>query len=102
MCKHTLVNEVDAELKKTPGVVALVNDHTGQVAAFMAPVPYWKKDKAQGRDAGSGGDDTSSPTKTAEQVAQARNTPPATSAKPTAEEVKQAKKTLRAAGFSGL
>ena len=93
MCKHTLVNEVDAELKKTPGVVALVNDHTGQVAAFMAPVPYWTKKKAE---------DRAEPN--VEQVAQARNTPPtpAASAKPTAQEVTQAKKTLRAAGFSGL
>lgn len=38
MCKHTLVNEVEAELKKYPGVIASVNEATGRVATFLAPV----------------------------------------------------------------
>lgn len=34
-------NEVDAELKKHPGVGALVNETTGQVHVFAAAVPYF-------------------------------------------------------------
>jgi hypothetical protein len=44
MCKHTAVNEVEAELKKpeNKGVVASVNTETGEVLTFMAPKPYWE------------------------------------------------------------
>ena len=37
----TTTNEVEAELKKNPGVVASLNESTGQAQAFALPVPYW-------------------------------------------------------------
>lgn len=48
MCKHTVVNEVEAELKKNPGVVASVNTETGEVRTFMAPKPYWEVENDAG------------------------------------------------------
>lgn len=42
MCKHTILNEVRAELKKHPGVIASVNTETGEARAFILPKPYWE------------------------------------------------------------
>jgi hypothetical protein len=55
MCKHTAVNEVEAELKKpeNKGVFASVNTETGEVTGtFMVPKPYWEA-KHDAGDAGS-------------------------------------------------
>src|SRR2546430_5468745 len=44
MSKNTVVNEVQQELAKPEnrGVIASVNTETGEVQAFMSPVPYWQ------------------------------------------------------------
>jgi hypothetical protein len=53
MCKHTVVNEVENELRKNPGVIASVDTETGKVLTFMAPKPYWETAKNDAGDTGS-------------------------------------------------
>lgn len=39
----SLTDEVRAELKEHPGVVAYVDEERGRVAMYMKPVPYFTK-----------------------------------------------------------
>lgn len=40
---RSLADEVQAELKKHPGVVAVVDEARGRVQLFMRPKPYFQK-----------------------------------------------------------
>lgn len=46
---YQLVNEVANEVRKHPGVVARVDERTGDVQAFMAPRPYYEQDPPTGQ-----------------------------------------------------
>jgi len=42
VCAPSLAQQVEQEIEKHPGACALLNEQTGKVATFMAPVPYFQ------------------------------------------------------------